>query len=475
MLFLTRRNLVLLLACATASCDYARSDESTAPPNFIFILADDLGYGGLGCYGQQLVKTPHLDRMAAEGMRFTQAYAGGTVCAPSRCVLLTGLHGGHARIRGLSEATLPSASLSSEDVCLASVLMDAGYATGVIGKWGLGDSKNKLPGLPRQQGFDYFFGYLRHGHAHNYYPSYLWRNEAMVPLSNGPAPNAADRGIAANKEQYSHDLFVADALDFVRKHREEPFFLYLPFTIPHANNEAGDQGMEVPDFGQYADLDWPAAQKGHAAMMSRMDADVGKLLALLGELGIDDRTLVIFSSDNGPPRDEGGFDPEFFAARGPLRGYKGSLTEGGIRVPMIARWPGRIPAGKTIDAPVYFADVLPTLATIAGATPPDNIDGVDFTPTLLGDDQPELADRYFYWEYSKNGLRQQAARWRNWKAIRDAKTKAIQLYDLNADIGEAQDLATAHPEILAKFVKYFRTARSDSREWPLKVAQGVVR
>lgn len=437
------------------------------PPNVIFILADDLGYGDLGCYGQQRIKTPALDRMASDGLRLTQAYAGGTVCAPSRCVLMTGLHLGHARVRGNDKPYLPGTSLLRSDVTVARVLHDAGYTTGMIGKWGLGDVKGAKPGLPRRQGFDYFFGYLKHGHAHNYYPEYLWRNESIVKLSNVLSKDPAFKGnVSETKADYTHDLLADDALKFVRGHRHEPFFLYLAFTIPHANDEARDRGMEVPDYGPYADLDWPEPQKGHAAMISRMDRDIGRLLALLVELGLDDNTLVIFSSDNGPHR-EGGCNPEFNDSNGPLRGIKGDLTEGGIRVPMIARWPGRVPAGKTTEAPVYFADVMPTLAALCGGKTPAGIDGVDFSPTLLGSDQPELADRFFYWEFNKNGLRQQAARWRRWKAVRNPHFKPLELYDLAADAGETRDLAAEHPDIVAKFDSYFSTARTDSPHWPI--------
>ena len=453
--------------------------ESTArvaqKPNVIFILADDLGYGGLGCYGQQLIKTPQLDQMAADGMRFTQAYAGATVCAPSRCVLMTGLHVGHARVRGNTPAAEPAAALAAEDATVAQVLHDAGYSTGVIGKWGLGEPTRNQQGLPGRKGFDYFYGYLKHGHAHNYYPDYLWRNESKVKLPNVSSKDPAHNGNVANKKvEYSHDLFADEALKFVRDHHASPFFLYLTFTIPHCNNEAGDKGMEVPDYGQYADRDWPEPQKGHAAMVSRMDADVGRLLDLLGELKIDEQTLVIFTSDNGPPRAEGGFDPEFFEARGPLRGYKGDVTEGGIRVPLIARWPGRVPADEVTEAPVYFADVMPTLAALCGGKAPAGIDGLDFSPTLLGREQPELADRFMYWEWNRDGLRSQAARWRQWKAIRDPKKDAVELYDLFKDVGEKENVAAKEPGTAKKLHKYILSARTESADWPVVATSAAV-
>jgi uncharacterized sulfatase len=442
-------------------------------PNIIFILADDLGYGDLGCYGQKQIKTSNLDRMAAEGMRFTQGYAGATVCAPSRCVLMTGLHVGHARVRGLDPPYLPGLYLEDSDITVAEVLKNAGYATGTIGKWGLGIIKDGMPdaeqGLPWRQGFDYFFGYLTHGHAHNYYPDFLWRNDSKVPLANRISPKPEYKGLVADKKvDYAHDFLAKDALNFVRDHKDKPFFLYLGFTIPHANNEAGEAGMEVPDFGQYASRDWPNPEKGKAAMISRMDADIGKLFALLKELQIDDNTLVIFSSDNGPPAREGGRLPEFNDSNGPLRGFKGDLWEGGIRVPLIARWPGHVPSGKISASPVYFADVLPTLAVFGGGKASAKVDGIDFSPTLYGSEQPELTDRFMYWEFNKNGLQRQAARWRNWKAVKAPYTKSIELFDLTNDIGEVHDVAAGHPEIVTKFNTYIRAARADSPEWPIE-------
>src|SRR3954469_6343140 len=414
--FVGRALIVLsLLACTAFSApttDYEASGANRQKPNIIFILADDLGYGDLGCYGQKRIKTPNLDRVATEGVRFTDAYAGATVCAPSRCVLMTGLHNGHGRVRGLDPPYLPGLYLTDRDVTVAKVLRDGGYNTGLIGKWGLGVKKENWPdaeqGLPERQGFDYFFGYLTHGHAHNYYPDFLWRNAKKVPLRNKISPNPDYKALVAEKKvDYAHDFLANDSLKFVREHRDTPFFLFLAFTIPHANDEAGDKGMEVPDLGEYARLDWPEPQKGHAAMITRMDRDIGRLLALLKELKIDDNTLVIFSSDNGPHK-EGGCDPEFNDSNGPLRGMKGDLWEGGIRVPMIARWPGYVAASKTSESPVYFADVMPTLAALGGGNAPSGIDGIDFSPTLRGTDQPALFDRFMYWEYDKNGLQTQA-------------------------------------------------------------------
>jgi arylsulfatase A-like enzyme len=476
---LSRRCRVALCIFALLVPSVVHATKTSTPPvaakhkpNIIFILADDLGYGDVGCYGQKRIKTPNLDRMAAEGLRFTQGYAGAAVCAPSRCSLMTGLHGGHARVRGLDPPYLPGLYLLDSDVTIAEVLKEAGYQTGLIGKWGLGvvkpDWKAARQGLPRRQGFDYFYGYLTHGHAHNYYPDFLWRNESKAPLGNVLSSKAEYKGLVAEKKvDYAHDLFAKDSLKFVREHKDQPFFLYLAFTIPHANDEAGDKGMEVPDLGEYANLDWPEPQKGRAAMITRMDGDIGRLFSLLKELKIDDNTLVIFSSDNGPAKNEGGCDPNFNDSNGPLRGAKGDLWEGGIREPFIAHWPGHVRAGSTTDSPVYFPDIMPTLAALGGGKPPAKVDGVDFSPMLLGSNQPELFDRFMYWEYDKNGLQSQAARWRNWKAVKAPHTKPLALFDLSSDIGEEHNVAAAHPDIVAKFNSYIRSARTATPDWPV--------
>ncbi|MCS7017405.1 MAG: arylsulfatase, partial [Gemmatales bacterium] len=310
------------------------AQAQTRPPNIVLILADDLGYGDLGCYGQKQIRTPHLDRLAAEGLRFTQFYAGSTVCAPSRCVLMTGLHTGHCYIRGNARY-----DLRPEDRTLAEILKSAGYATAHIGKWGLGHESST--GMPTRKGFDYFFGYLDQVHAHNYYPTFLIRNEAHVRLENVvPREGKYGEGVASIRRHYSHDLFTDEALRWITQHRDKPFFLYLCYTVPHANNEALNpkyvplvesrprHGMEVPDFGIYRDRSWPESEKAFAAMITRLDHDVGRLVARLRELGLDKNTLILFSSDNGPHA-EGGHDPKFFQSSGGLRGMKRDLYEGG--------------------------------------------------------------------------------------------------------------------------------------------------
>ena len=432
-------------------------------------MADDLGYGDLGCYGQKVIQTPHLDRMAAEGMRFTDCYAGSTVCAPSRCVLMTGYHTGHALVRG--NGLVP---LRPDDVTVAELLREAGYKTGIFGKWGLGEADST--GIPNRQGFDEWFGYLNQRHAHNYYPEYLWHNQRKARLRNevNHVIGGRDRtpgGVATKKVDYSHDLIAKEALAFLDRHRRDRFFLYLPFTIPHANNEAGDRGMEVPDYGPYAGKDWPEPQKGHAAMITRMDRDVGRLLAKLKELGIDGRTIVFFTSDNGPHR-EGGGNPEFFHSSGPLRGYKRSLHDGGIRVPGIARWPGKIRPGTTSDLPWYFADFLPTACRLAGVEAPRGIDGISIVPTLLGPISQQYSEQpkheFMYWEFHEGRSSKQAVRMGSFKAIRPSPAAAIQLYDLRTDLAEARNVAGEHPEVVAKIADYLKTARTESEHWPLR-------
>ena len=417
-------------------------------PNIIFILADDLGYGDLGCYGQKVIKTPHIDRLAAEGTQFTDCYAGSTVCAPSRCCLMTGLHTGHAYVRGNQRVPLPP-----EEVTVAEILKEAGYKTGIVGKWGLGEPGTT--GIPNRQGFDYWFGYLNQGRAHNYYPEYLWKNEEKYFLEGNQA---------GEKEQYSHDLFTREALDFVTRHKDRPFFLYLAYTIPHANNELGREtgdGMEVPSYEPYADEKWPTPQKGHAAMITRLDHDLGKLMALLKKLGIDDDTIVFFSSDNGPHR-EGGAKPEFFDSNGPLRGIKRDLYEGGIRVPKIVRWPGKIKAGGVSDQVWTFWDFLPTAAEIAGTKAPSNIDGISMLPALLGKEQ--RSHEFLYWEFHERGFTQ-AVRMGDWKAVQFVKQQRFELYNLKTDLGEKQNVADKHPDLVEKIEAYLKTARTKSDYW----------
>jgi arylsulfatase A-like enzyme len=441
-------------------------------PNIIFILADDLGYGDLGCYGQETIKTPNLDQMAVEGMRFTDHYAGSTVCAPSRCALMTGLHTGHCWIRG--NALLP---LRPEDVTVAELLKKAGYQTGIIGKWGLGEAGST--GIPNKQGFDYWFGYLNQRHAHNYYPEFLWRNEEKLPIEGNklPAPEPGGWGRSVERATYSHDLFAQEALSFVERNRDKTFFLYLAFTIPHANNEAGQKGMEVPSLEPYGDRDWPDPQKGHAAMITRMDSDIGRLFGKLKELGLDRDTLVMFSSDNGPHK-EGGGDPNFFRSSGPLRGYKQDLYEGGIRVPMIARWPGKVKPGSISNHICAFWDFLPTCCELAGIETPQGLDGISMLATLLGRTDQQKKHEFLYWEFHEQG-KKQAVRMSfdrvqdgdDWKGVRLNVAKdpdgPIELYNLKDDIGEKHNVAEQHPDVVVKIADMMKQSRTPSENWPL--------
>ena len=461
---------LLLLVAITVVATRAGHAQMSAPPNIILILADDLGYGDLGSYGQTRISTPRLDRMAAEGMRFTNFYAGSTVCAPSRSVLMTGRHAGHTQVRGNGARELQT--LREGTVTVATLLQGSGYRTAMVGKWGLGDAD--LPGRPSAQGFDRSFGYLNQTHAHNYYPEFLFRNEERIALRNEVLPigRAEGAGVATRRVDYSHDLFVAEALEFITENRDRPFFLYLALTIPHANNEAGrpeaaappEKGMEVPDFGPYAERDWPATEKGFAAMVSRMDADVGRLLDRLRELGIDERTLVIFSSDNGPHA-EGGHDPEFFDSNGPLRGIKRDLYEGGIRVPTLAWWPGRIADGTVSHHIAYFGDVMPTVREILGLPSETSADGVSFLPALLGRAGAQRERETLYWEFHERGG-SQAVRSGRWKAVRTGMhAGSVELFDLDADPAETRDLSASHPDVVRRLVESMDRAHVHAPEW----------
>ena len=438
--------------------------QAESKPNLIFILADDLGYGDLGCFGQKKIKTPHLDRLAKGGMKLTQFYSGSTVCAPSRCVLMTGLHTGHAYIRGNGRH-----NLRPSDFTVAELFKQSGYATGCFGKWGLGNEGTD--GLPTKQGFDAFYGYLHQGHAHNFYPTFLINNERRVKLRNVPAnelPSGA--GWAKERIDYSHDLIVENALHWLDMNHKKPFFLYLPFTIPHANNEGtrgtGD-GQDVPDYGIYTEKKWTNPNKGQAAMITRMDADIGRLMARLNQYKLTENTLVVFSSDNGHHR-EGGNDPDFFDANGPLRGMKRDLYEGGIRVPTIAHWPGHIKPDSASDHPAYFGDLMATAAELLGVTAPGKLDSISILPTLLGQTDKQLKREFLYWEFLERRGAQAVVLGETgrWKALRkQSATAPIEIYDLDNDLGETKDIAADHPELVARAEELFKEQHVPNPLW----------
>lgn len=438
--------------------------QSRDRPNILLIQADDLGYGDLSAYGQSRFSTPALDALAREGTRFTQYYAGSTVCAPSRAALMTGLHTGHAWIRGNGEFPLREG-----DVTVAMRLRDAGYRTAVIGKWGLGLAGTT--GQPDRKGFEYAFGFLDHRHAHRQFTGHLYRN--------------AERVAVDVERDYVNDLFTSEAATFIDGAGERPFFLYLNYTAPHAELRVADEelqplrgrfpetpfenaaadtrvtGPEGPSLG-YRSQSTPKA--AFVAMVTRMDRDVGRLVELVRARGLERRTLVLFVSDNGPHR-EGGADPAFFQSSGPLRGIKRDLYEGGIRVPMIAWWPGTVPAGRVSDHVWAHWDLFPTFADLAGAPVPEGLDGLSMTRALRGEPQP--THDHLYWEFHERGF-QQAVRMGPWKALRLQKGAPLELYHLEQDPGERRNVAAAHPDVVRQVDTYLQTARTENPLWPVK-------
>ncbi|MEM8953067.1 MAG: arylsulfatase [Verrucomicrobiota bacterium] len=430
-------------------------------PNVILILADDLGYGDVGCFGQATLKTPNLDRMAAEGLKLTRFYAGSTVCAPSRCVLMTGLHTGRCRVRGNGPGLL-----KPEDVTVAEVLKEAGYATACIGKWGIG---NPPPvDDPARNGFDYFFGYVNMFHAHNFYPEFLYRNGEKVALRNlvpekwkedrGATLEREGYGVADKKVDYVPDLLLADVLRYLDGRDAEgegPFFLYYALNVPHANNEGGraeegGDGMEVPDWGRFAGREeWPKPERGFAKMVEDIDRGVGAIMEKLNETGMAEDTLVLFSSDNGP-HGEGGHVMEFFNSNGDFRGMKRDLTEGGLRVPTIAWWPGTVEPGSESEHIGGFQDILATCAELAGVAVPEETDGISLVPTLTGEGEQQK-HAYLYWEFLEKGGKRAILKG-DWKAIQLETIRkpgqAIALYHVGDDLGEERDLALDYPALV---------------------------
>jgi arylsulfatase A-like enzyme len=472
--------------------------EPSRPPNVVFILADDLGYAELGCYGQKKIRTPRLDRMAAEGMRFTQHYSGSPVCAPSRCVFMTGKHPGHAIVRD-NVSTPPEGQypLPPDTITLPRPLQKAGYATGAFGKWGLGGPGST--GAPNKQGIDHFFGYLCQGKAHNFYPPYLWDNERKVPLDN-PAmklpdklPAGADPADPASYraytgKQYSADLIFKEAREFLRHHKDRPFFLFVPTTIPHLALQVPEDSL-AEYRGKWDDPPYPGGQgylpqfaprAAYAAMVTRMDREAGRIMDLVKELGLDEQTIFVFSSDNGPLDERYcGTDSEFFGSTGGLRAGKGSLYEGGFRVPCVVRWKGHIEPGTVSDRVTGFEDWLPTLLELTGkakATPRD-LDGISFAPTLRGEKQPPRP--FLYREFPSYGG-QQSIRIGDWKGVRQnlmprgkgRPQLKIELYDLAMDRSETHDVAADHPDIVKTIEQAFREQHTPSKDFAIPALDG---
>ena len=463
---ITKHNLGLilgLLACLLASCSGGNKNPEPGKPNIVLIVADDLGYGDLSCYGQEILKTPNIDQMASEGIMFSNHYTGCTVCAPSRASLLTGLHSGHASVRGNG----PNMILLDEENTLGEKLKEAGYVTGAIGKWGVGHPPPDND--PERNGFDFFYGYINMWHAHNFYPEFLFRNGVkeklegnktmMIDGKNPWAEQPEGTGVAENKITYVHGLFDHEALNFIEENKDTSFFLYMAYNVPHANNEAGymfGDGMEVPDYGEFGTNEWPNPEKGFATMISNLDNSVGIVNVKLEELGLAENTLVIFVSDNGPHQ-EGGHKGAFFNSNGIYRGYKRDLYEGGIKTPFIARWPGTITPGSHSDHISAFWDFMPTFCELAGIPAPEDTDGISFVPTLLGQEDDQVQHPYLYWEFYEGGGKQ-AVRKGKWKAVRlEVRTgnpKSLELYDLDADPSEENNIADQHPKIVTEMLKY---------------------
>ena len=471
------RPLLALLLALSVSFSHAASR-----PNIIYILVDDAGYGDFGCYGQKTLLTPNVDRLAAEGMKFTRHYAGCTVCAPSRCVLMTGLHTGHSRVRGNGPGFIPDT-----DPTVPRMLQAAGYTTACIGKYGLG--LPLPPDDPQKKGFDHFFGYVDTAHAHNCYTTFLIRDGQQVPLENKLIPGTEKRpgmGVAApdGRKQWAPQLMAEEVqkfLDARAKEKDKPFFLYYALNLPHANNEAGKDsplghGLESPGYGDFAARDWPDVEKGFASVMKFVDAEVGAVLARLKALELDEDTIVMFSSDNGPHQ-EGGHHVAHFQSNDGLTGMKRDLTEGGVREPFIVRWPGKIKPGTTTAHISGFQDLMPTAADIAGVKLSAQTDGISFLPTLLGQDKEQKQHPYLFWNFNEQGGKRSVLKW-PWKLIHlntgstdlpakpaakkaAAKPLIVELYNMDSDPAESRNIAKDNPKIVEELEALMKQAWRD--------------
>ena len=463
---------LLLLTCVSllSGLHVTSNARANDKPNIVFIMADDLGTGHLGFNGQTKIKSPHIDRLRTEGLYFDHVYAGCAVCAPCRSVLMTGYHMGHTSVRGNSGG-IP---LLDEDVTVGEVMKSAGYTTGCFGKWGLGDAHSS--GMATRQGFDTFFGYYDQVHAHSYYPAYLWNNDRKYYLP-GNSGRDSDGLTGDIRGQYTHDEIQTKILDFIQDHRDRPFFCYVPYTIPHTELLVPENSLSeyagkfsepnpyVTESKHYQDQRQPRA--AYAAMITRLDRSVGQILTLLKRLKLDDKTMVFFTSDNGA-QGSGGPDLDFFRGNMHLRGAKGMMYEGGIRVPMIVRWTGRIKPNTSSDMPWYFADVMPTLAELVGARQyvPPGIDGISVLPAILGEGivgRQQQRHEYMYWELGEGRRQRKGLRLGNWKAVQMDPAKPIELYNLKTDESETTDVADQHPEVMARIKAILATCRTEAR------------
>lgn len=482
------RNIIALSSLCLSLITVLAAAESKKP-NIVYILVDDAGYGDFGCYGQKTLLTPNVDQLASEGMKFTRHYAGAAVCAPARCVLMTGLHTGHSRVRANGPATIPDT-----DLTVARLLKDAGYLTACIGKYGLG--MPLPPDDPQRKGFDYFFGYVDTAHAHNGYPTYLFRNGVKVPLPNQIIPGSENKpgtGVATpdGRKQWAPQLLADDVqryLDERGKDRNRPFFLYYTLNLPHANNEAGvnsplGHGMETPSYGEFASRDWPDVEKGFASAMKFVDREVGAVMAKLKALGLEDDTIVMFSSDNGPHQ-EGGHKVAFFQSNDGLTGMKRDLTEGGVREPFIVRWPNKVKPGTISEHVSGFQDFLPTAADLAGTQVTAECDGISFLPTLLGQKDQQKQHPYLFWYASEKGGKRSVLKW-PWKLLhlntgsadssdesestaakkRPAAVKAlvVELFNLETDPTESKNVAAENPQLLGELEAIMQQAWRDPK------------
>ncbi|MDD6209564.1 MAG: arylsulfatase [Bacteroidales bacterium] len=460
---------LLGLACTTACTP--KKEKEAKRPNIIYIMTDDMGYNDIGCYGSQRIKTPNIDRLAAEGMRFTHHYAGTSVSAPSRCSLITGKHTGHCQVRGNKEVEpYGQYPLQPNTETVATKLKEAGYTTALIGKWGLGTESTE--GDPKLHGFDYYFGYLCQVMAHNHCPEYLIENGERVYLGNkveytDPSHWTRGRGsLPVEKKVYSQQLFTDKAVEFIEKNQDRPFFLYFPVVIPHDNGEAAQDKRysDILSYAPYENEKWTENEKGYAAMITYLDSEIARIMNKLRELGLEENTLVIFTSDNGGDSPDGFHNESNY----PFKGHKRDLYEGGIRIPFIAYWKGTIKGGSESDHVSAFWDFLPTVCELSGAAPSTETDGISYLPTLLGKEQPE--HDYLYFEFHEQGGSQALIKG-DWKCIKqnvkEPSKTTVELYNIREDIGETNDLSSQYPEKVKDFLELMSKARTENEVFKL--------